>query len=106
MKLNFKISGIKSKKNYKKGSLVINPQFFWNVVLGVILMMVVTAFVYGFLLFRKVNKEFISSDVEINLQAGILKRDRLNKALEYFKTRELKSNEIKSSPAPIIDPSL
>ncbi len=106
MKFNFKNLKIHSKKSYKKGSQVIDPHFYWNIVLWMILTMVVTAFVYGFLVFRKVNKDFISSDLEINLQAGILKKGRLNDALDYFKTRAQKSAEITNSPSPIIDPSL
>ena len=103
MKISIKIP--KFKKGFKKGSAAINPNAYWNGILFVSAFLIALVFVAGFLLFRKVSQEpplSVSSD----RKAESIREEKINEALEYFKAREEKSQQIINSPAPIIDPSL
>ena len=51
----------KIKKKFTKGGFHTNPSIYWNVIQGITFFLILGSFVFGFLLFRKINKEFISS---------------------------------------------
>lgn len=103
--MDFRIKIPKPKKSFKKGSLVSNPEVYWEVILFLVLVVVVFAFVFGFLLFRKINNQFFSIE-DGGGKKSLLREERLSEALKYFEARKQKVNEIKASPSPIIDPSL
>ena len=60
---------------------------------------------FGLYLFMKISNESVAPVINVGKQDTI-KKERLNKVLEYFSEREKKSIEILNSPSPIIDPSL
>ena len=101
-----KIEILKTKKNFKKGGFHTNPNVSWEVLLFIALILILLSFVFGFYLFRQINKEFILSDSENNSQTKVIKKERIQKVLEYFSERQKKSAEMLNSPAPIVDPSL
>ncbi|MEK9182471.1 MAG: hypothetical protein AAB809_00140 [Patescibacteria group bacterium] len=96
----------KIKKKFKKGGIHVNPSVYWNIIQGITFFAIVGSFVFGFSLFRKINKEFISSAENTDKQAETISKERIDRALEYFSDRENKSESILNSPSPIIDPSL
>lgn len=104
--MDIKFPRFKDKKVFKKGSYEIDPNPFWNLVLFISALMIIFAFFFTLLLFKKVNKEVTLSSNDGTLGASTLPKDRIEKVLEHFKAREDKSKEILNSPAPIIDPSL
>ncbi len=101
MDLNF----LKKKKKFKKTELGNKPNIYWKYILLSTVILVLGAFVFGFILFSRVNNGADVSSVEIPAQEAV-KADRLDKVLQYFAGREKRSIEILNSPSPIIDPSL
>lgn len=99
------IKFFKKQKNIKKERFEIRPSLYWNYILWVILILFISSFIFGFYLFMKINNELVPPVININEQETI-KKEKLDRALEYFKEREEKSIEILNSPSPIIDPSL
>ncbi len=102
MKLKF----LKNKRNFRKKISQINPNIYWNFILYSIFILIALSFVFGFWLFAKTNNESFVSDKDSGGQLGIVKKERLDEVLEYFSEREKKSNEILTSPSPVVDPSL
>lgn len=96
----------KIKKKFTKGGIHMNPSIYWNFIQGIAFLTIVGSFVFGFYLFTKINKEFISSAENTNKQADTISKERIDKALKYFSDRKNKSESILNSPSPIIDPSL
>ena len=101
-----KIEFFKKRRNFKKGGISSGPDFFWNILLLIALLIILTSFVLGFILFRQVNKEPILSLEDINEKSQTLDKEKLEKVLEYFSDRKNKSTDILNSPSPIVDPSL
>lgn len=101
-----KIEIFKNKKSFKKGGFHTNPDICWEFVLIIAFVLVVLSFVFGFYLFRQVNKEFASLSVDTSERPKTVSKERLEKILEYFSEREKKSTDILNSPSPITDPSL
>lgn len=102
--MNLKI--FKIKKSFKKGGTFIEPSTSWKIVLCVTLVLIFASFVFGYNLFLKIDKGFVSPPSNLNTQIKIVKKERILEVLKYFIEREKKSAEILSSPAPIADPSL
>lgn len=102
---NMEIEFLKKEKKFKKGGLGIKPDLYWRYILITTFILILVFCVFGFYIFMGINKEPILPAVSSNEQETI-KKDRIDKVLEYFKVREEKSNEILNSPSPIIDPSL
>jgi uncharacterized membrane protein YhaH (DUF805 family) len=100
------INIFKKKKNFKKSNTRINRKFYWNLILGIVLLLVLGSFVFSFYLFNQVNQEFISSSENTTGRVGQENKDKIEKVLQYFADRDKKSTQIISSPAPVIDPSL
>lgn len=96
----------KIRKSFKKGGPHTNPDVYWNILQGVALVIVLGAFIFGFLLSKKINQELILSTENINQQAETISKERIDQALEYFSLRKQKSDQILNSPSPVIDPSL
>lgn len=96
---------LKKKKKFRKGGSGIKPDLYWKYILWMTFGLIFISCIFGFYLFIKTNKELVVPVVNVDGQ-GIIKKERIDKVLEYFQERENKSIEILNSPSPIIDPSL
>ncbi len=104
MKINLQF--LKPKLVYKKDNFVINPNIYWRVVIYIGLVAIFGSFGYGFYLFKDISKEPEIPESNIVNNAKKIKKDRFEKVIEYFATKEKKSLEILSSPLLIKDPSV
>ncbi len=95
----------KKENKFEKKDSKIKPDFYWKYILYATFALVILFCFFGFYLFIKINKISVSSVSNVD-QQGTIKKDRINRALEYFGERERKSLEIINSPSPIADPSL
>jgi hypothetical protein len=104
-----KIKFFKKENNFKKEkeSLWWNINLYWKLTVSIMFAIFFLAFFFGYYLFMRINKEHsIISVSGTSNQAGTVKKERIDKALQYFSLREQKSKQILNSPAPVIDPSL
>jgi hypothetical protein len=101
MQINF----LKTKKTFKKTKLYLNSDFYWGLIICIVFVIALASALFGFYLFRKVNKELVISAKGLD-PAQTVKKERLDKAAEYFSGRAEKSVKILNSPAPAVDPSL
>lgn len=97
MAINF----FKSEKKFRKGGMHFTAGFFWQVIFSTGLIILAVSFALGFILFWSVNKEFVSSEAGKEQ----ISKERLDKALEYFKDKEKKMELVLKATAPSIDPS-
>ncbi|MES2315200.1 MAG: hypothetical protein V4486_00480 [Patescibacteria group bacterium] len=95
----------KIKKTFRKGGLHTNPDVYWDIMQAAAFILVVSSFIFGFYLFRKIDREFITINDDSNSQIKLIGKERIDKILQYFADKEKNSNEILNSPSPIIDPS-
>ena len=95
-----------SKKKFKKGGLITNPDFFWDTILLLLLSLVIVSFVFGFFLFKKISDETFADYEIMHRKIDTVSKERMDKVLNYFNTRRSKSLDILNSPAPFVDPSL
>ena len=102
--MQIKFFKLKKEKNFKKKSSEIRPYFYWSLIFYMGLGLTLLAFAFGFYFFRQINKEYVSANSTKGQET--VKRERIQKVLEYFSLREEKSQKILNSPAPVIDPSL
>jgi len=104
MKINF----LKKEKSFKKykDSVWSDVNLYWQIALYIILTVLLASLFFGYRIYLSINKEPVFSDAVNNSKIDKIKKDRIEKTLEYFQEREVKSKEIINSPAPIIDPSL
>jgi hypothetical protein len=96
---------LKKKKKFKKGGLGIKPDLYWQYILFVTFILIFLASIFGLYIFWEVNNKSTLPVSNIGEQEAI-KKERIDKILEYFQEREKKSLEIINSPSPIVDPSL
>ncbi len=101
MRINF----LKKKKKFRKGGFGIKPDLYWSYIFCITFILIFASCAFGLYLFLGLNKELIVPVINTPEQDTI-KKERLEKVLEYFKEREEKSTKILNSPSPIIDPSL
>ncbi len=99
------IKFLKKKKKFRKGGTWIKPDLYWKYILSATFILILFAFAFGLYLFMEINKEPVSPVANISGQ-DMIKKERIDKVLEYFIEREKKSTEILNSPSPIVDPSL
>ncbi|OGI64178.1 hypothetical protein A2914_00530 [Candidatus Nomurabacteria bacterium RIFCSPLOWO2_01_FULL_41_21] len=104
MKITIKFPKI--KKSFKKSDQGIRPSLFWNIILYTAFAVILASFAFGFYLFQTVNKGTVLSIEEMESKTNLIKEERVDRVLEYLKTRAEKSSEIINTPAPIVDPSL
>lgn len=100
------IKFFKREKKFKKESSKINPNFYWRLAVGFMFLAAIVSAIFGYNFFMQTNQESVSEGRSVVGKAEALRKDRLEKILEYFSSREQKSNLILSSPAPVADPSL
>lgn len=96
----------KKERSFKKRNSELNPQLYWNLLVYLTLGSVLISALLGYRLFKEINRELPVSPQFDHSKSDLIKKERINKVLLYFSEREEKSNEIRNSPAPIIDPSL
>lgn len=96
---------LKKKKKFKKGGIGVKPDLYWKYILFMTFFLILVSCAFGLYLFLKINSESAIFVTDTQGQDTI-KKERINKVLEYFSEREKKSTEILNSPSPIIDPSL
>jgi hypothetical protein len=100
------IKFFKKEKNFRRKNFQINLSLCWELAVGFAFLMIILSSIFGYQLFTKINQEFVLPAINENGKVPTVKKDRLEKALDYFSIREQKSTEIINSPAPIVDPSL
>ncbi len=100
-----KIKFPKTKKNFKKGSHTVNPDFFWQLLLIFAGCMILASFVAGVLVFRNVTNDAAFDDAGTVSKPSMVRKARIDAVLGYFADREKKSTDILNSPSPVIDPS-
>lgn len=99
------IKFFKTKKNFKKKNLELNPDFFWKLIVLLVFILILFSFVFGYYLFTESRKDPIFSLEDINKKQAP-EIEKTKKVLEYFSTQDKKSLEILNSPSPVVDPSL
>ena len=98
----------KKEKKFKKEKINFysNMNFYWRFAVIFLFLVIILVSFLGYSLFMKVNKEYILPLASIDKQVEKVKKEQVEKVLDYFSTKEQKSTEILNSPAPVIDPSL
>jgi hypothetical protein len=96
----------KAEKHFKKGGINTSPDFFWDILLSLSAAIILTAFLFGFLLFRQINKGSILPGNIAGESDKNLDKEKIKKTLQYFSNKESISNNIRQSPSPIADPSV
>lgn len=96
---------LKKKKKFIKGGTGIKPDLYWRYIVFFTFMLIILFFAFGLYFFIKIDNKLIPLNTNVGEQEGI-KKERIDKALEYFTERENKSIEILKSSSPIVDPSL
>src|SRR3989338_6354260 len=96
---------LKPNKRFQKKKGWARPEFYWQ---GILLLALASALgfaIFAFYLFRKISGETAVSSPLADQQAEMIKKERIQKALDYFAQRAKKSENIINSPAPLTDPS-
>jgi|SRR3989344_6812105 len=96
---------LKREKTFKKEHSSLNMNFYWQLAVFIVFVMIPFLFFLTYQFFMDINQEYIPS-TESTTGQTIIRKERINKALDYFSIRKQKSTQIKSSPTPIVDPSL
>lgn len=98
----------KKQKNFKKekANLPSKINFCWKLSVLFVFIVFVVSLIFGRYLFVEISKELVVSEISSNGQIQIVKKERIEKVLEYFSIRKQKFDQILSSPVPIVDPSL
>ncbi|MFZ2149655.1 MAG: hypothetical protein WAV15_00655 [Minisyncoccia bacterium] len=101
-----KIEIFKTKKKFRKGGFHTNPNVSWELILYIASILTIASLVFGVSSFLRINEEFTADRPQEGSHIKIVKKERIEKVLEYFSLRKQKSAEILYSSSPIIDPSL
>lgn len=96
---------LKIKKKFKKSEHEPDPDFYWKLILTGTFILIALAATFGVLLFFKTNSEEALDTVPYSEQGKKISKDRLDAVMKYYSDREVKSQTIIKSPAPVIDPS-
>src|SRR3989344_8578827 len=101
-----KIKFFKKEKKFKKESSKLNLNLSWKTAIWFMIIVALLASFFGYYFFRQINTEVVLEAGDAGNQMETVKKERMEKALEYFSLRKKKSVEIINSPASVIDPSL
>lgn len=96
----------KQGKIFKKKGERVSLDSYWKFAVFFMFLVAGGSLFFGHYLFTKISEE---SAVDSTNQAGVVqtvKKERIDKALEYFLIHKQKSDDIMGSPTPVIDPSL
>jgi hypothetical protein len=100
-----KIKFLKREKHFKKEGSWLNLNFYWNLSICVILLATSLSLFLGYYFFMQIDKEYAPLEGGSG-QIETVKKERIDKVLEYFSLRKKKSDQISNSPSPVVDPSL
>ena len=102
------IKFFKKEKNFIKEQedFWLNINFYWKLAVLVMFVVVFISFSFGYYFFMQIDQEPILETSGASVQVGTVKKERIDKVLEYFSIRNQKSDQILNSPAPVVDPSL
>ncbi len=102
MKINF----IKKENVFKKEKMNSNINFYWNLAVSFMFVVALACAVFGYHLFVSVSAESVPLSDGTSSRIDTIKKERIEKVLEYFSVRKQKSNQILNSSVPVVDPSL
>lgn len=106
MKTDLKLNFLNNNNDtFKKKNYDIDADFYWKIVLYITFFLLLFGAFFGFYTYLKINKDTNSSKSTSSLQVGKVDKARIEKVLEYFSSRANTSENIMSSPSPIVDPS-
>jgi len=100
------IKFFKKEKNFEKKRLGLNLYFFWKLAVGFMFVSALVSLFFGYYLFGQINKETVLSSGATSGKVDTVKKERIEKVLEYFSLRKKTSNKIMTYPPAIVDPSL
>ena len=93
-------------KFFKKESLRFKINQYWELAVCFVFVVILLSSVFGYFLFRQLNKEVPLVSGENLPEVKTISKGRIDKTLEYFSLREKASDQILNSPSPFADPSL
>lgn len=99
------IKFFKKEKGFKKESLSLNVNFYWELAVCFVFVAMLVSLFFGYYLFKKMNQESTTITGEGSRQ-GLIEKERIDKVLEYFTARKQKSNQIINATTSVVDPSL
>ncbi len=102
MQIFKKENSLRKKKDSQWRSL----RLYWKMAVLFMFIVALGSAFFSYYFFRQISKDIIIEEGENLSPVRTIKKQRLEKALQYFSARKEKSTQILSSPAPIIDPSL
>ncbi len=102
--MTFKMFKLKDKFRNKEHQT--DPDFYWRVVFGCTLVLVIAAFVFGINLFLKISKDDVSAVAQYNSEGQKINKTRIDKVLQFFADRKKESENILFTPSPQGDPSI
>lgn len=100
------IKFFKKEKSFKKENLWLDISFFWKLFIFIMFATTLGSLFFGYYFFMKINKESAPGVEDTKNNDHIVRKERIEKVLEYFSLRQQRSDQILISPAPVIDPSL
>jgi hypothetical protein len=101
-----KIDFFKKENNFKKKNSALGPNFYWEIIVFITIIILVSSFFFAYSFFQQINKEYPLLTIYDSGQVPNVDKVRIENVLNYFSDREQKTKEILSSPAPVVDPSL
>ncbi len=99
------ITLFKIKNNFKKKNPELSPSFYWKLIVGVAFVLILVSFTFGYYVFNEMQKEADLSAGNFTKRPPV-RKERLERVIEYFSGREKKSIQILNSPTPVVDPSI
>jgi hypothetical protein len=112
MNLDFKnLTFLQKKNTFRKDYFQINPDKYWNLLLGLFFVIILVGAGFGYYNFSKLNKALNSytshSKEGDNEVFDVKQKNEINDLLNYFKDREEKASSLKNQEKSlVIDPSL
>lgn len=104
--MKFNLDLIKKDSTIKKENYQPNADKYWRIILGIASALIIASFIFGYILFKKTTNDF---DANLNLikdNSAMLRKERIEKALDGFSDKKSKTMEVLSYPAGVVDPSL
>ena len=101
-----KIKFFKKEKKFKKETKWFDMGLCWKIAVSVMFLATIATAFFGYYLFQQTNKEPSLPTGGSSGQVETVKKEKIDRVLEYFSQRKQKSDQIINSPSPIVDPSL
>ena len=103
--ININLDILKRKKKFGKKNTEPNPEVYWAMILFLSFGLILASFVFGSLLFSDINTEDPAASPDGG-KLGKISQKRIDARLKVYEERQNTSQEIISSPSPVVDPSL